>query len=276
MHPRHPETEETTCEERRRDLEPDPGQADRRGALRGAQAEPRRGVQEDRPADQRARLPQGQGPADGHRPAGRPRRGPRRGDQRGAPADVHRGAAEQRPRAAGAAGDRGHRSSRTTRPSSSPPRSTSSPRSRSRRTTASRPRSTTSRSPTRTSRSRSQALRERFATLNDVERAAADGDFVVIDLKATQDGEVVEGAEVSGMSYQVGRGGMLDGLDEALDRHEPPATRRPSPPSWSAATWSAQDVEVAVDGHRRSRSRSSPSSTTTSPRWRRSSTPSTS
>ncbi len=62
-----------------------------------------------------------------------------------------------------------------------------------------------------------QSLRERFATLNDVERAAADGDFVVLDLKATQDGEVVEGAEVSGMSYQVGRGGMLDGLDEALD-----------------------------------------------------------
>src|SRR5687768_15534946 len=61
-----------------------------------------------------------------------------------------------------------------------------------------------------------QSLRERFATLNEVERAAADGDFVVIDLKATKDGEVVEGAEVSDMSYQVGRGGMLDGLDEAL------------------------------------------------------------
>ena len=37
-----------------------------------------------------------------------------------------------------------------------------------------------------------------------------------MDLKATQDGEVVEGAEVAGMSYKVGRGGMLDGLDEAL------------------------------------------------------------
>jgi trigger factor len=61
-----------------------------------------------------------------------------------------------------------------------------------------------------------EALRERFATLSDVEREAADGDFVVIDLKATQDGEVVEGAEVTGMSYRVGRGGMLDGLDEAL------------------------------------------------------------
>jgi trigger factor len=61
-----------------------------------------------------------------------------------------------------------------------------------------------------------QALRERFATLVDVERAAADGDFVVLDLRATQGGEPVEGAEVAGMSYQVGRGGMLDGLDEAL------------------------------------------------------------
>jgi trigger factor len=61
-----------------------------------------------------------------------------------------------------------------------------------------------------------EALRERFASLHDVERAAADDDFVVIDLKATQDGEVVEGADVSGMSYKVGRGGMLDGLDEAL------------------------------------------------------------
>lgn len=60
------------------------------------------------------------------------------------------------------------------------------------------------------------ALRERFATLNDVEREAADGDFVVIDLVAKKDGEVVEGAEVSGMSYKVGRGGMLEGLDEAL------------------------------------------------------------
>ena len=33
---------------------------------------------------------------------------------------------------------------------------------------------------------------------------------------ATQNGEPVEGAEVSGMSYRVGRGGMLEGLDEAL------------------------------------------------------------
>ncbi|MBM9459381.1 trigger factor [Nocardioides sp. zg-536] len=60
------------------------------------------------------------------------------------------------------------------------------------------------------------ALRERFATLIDVERPAADGDFVVIDLVATKDGEVVEGAEIAGFSYKVGSGGMIEGLDEAL------------------------------------------------------------
>jgi trigger factor len=61
-----------------------------------------------------------------------------------------------------------------------------------------------------------QALRERFGSLVDVERAAEDGDFVVIDLVATKDDEPVEGAEVSEMSYRVGRGGMIEGLDEAL------------------------------------------------------------
>ena len=61
-----------------------------------------------------------------------------------------------------------------------------------------------------------QSLRERFGTLIDVERAAADGDFVVMDLKATQDGELVEGGEAAGVSYQIGQGGMIEGLDEAL------------------------------------------------------------
>ncbi|HXH79866.1 trigger factor [Nocardioides sp.] len=61
-----------------------------------------------------------------------------------------------------------------------------------------------------------QALRERFGTLVDVERAAGEDDFVTIDLTAMQDGEAIEGGDVSGMSYKVGRGGMLEGLDEAL------------------------------------------------------------
>ena len=133
--------------------------------------------------------------------------------------------------------------------------------------------STTSRSPTRTSRSRCRALRERFASLSEVERAAADGDFVVMDLVAKKDGEVVEGAEVSGMSYQVGKGGMLDGLDEALTGHVRRRRRPPSPRSWSAATSSAR-TSTSRSRSAPSRSRSSPSSTTTSRRPRPSSTPS--
>jgi trigger factor len=58
-----------------------------------------------------------------------------------------------------------------------------------------------------------EALRERFATLKDVERAAQDGDVVTIDLKATNDGEPVEGGEVNGYSYKVGSGDMLEGID---------------------------------------------------------------
>ena len=61
-----------------------------------------------------------------------------------------------------------------------------------------------------------EALRERFGTLSTVERPAVDGDFVTIDLVAAKGEETVEGGEVSGMSYKVGRGGMIEGLDEAL------------------------------------------------------------
>nr|WP_194720314.1 trigger factor [Cellulosimicrobium arenosum] len=61
---------------------------------------------------------------------------------------------------------------------------------------------------------RLDALRERFGTLVGVDRPAAEGDFVVLDLKAVVDGEEVD--SVSGVSYQIGSGNMLDGLDEAL------------------------------------------------------------
>ncbi len=60
------------------------------------------------------------------------------------------------------------------------------------------------------------SLRERFASLKGVERPVADGDFVSIDLAASVDGKVVEDAQASGISYEVGTGSMLDGLDEAL------------------------------------------------------------
>jgi trigger factor len=59
-------------------------------------------------------------------------------------------------------------------------------------------------------------LRDRFATLAGVERAAATGDYVSIDLSATIDGEAVEDATADSLSYEVGSDSLVRGLDEAI------------------------------------------------------------
>jgi trigger factor len=59
-------------------------------------------------------------------------------------------------------------------------------------------------------------MRERFATLAGVERAAASGDYVSIDLAATVDGEPVEDAVANNLSYEVGGNSLVDGLDDAI------------------------------------------------------------
>jgi len=61
---------------------------------------------------------------------------------------------------------------------------------------------------------RLDALRARFGSLVGVDRAVEDGDFVSIDLAAEIDGEQID--SVTGVSYEVGSGNMLEGLDEAL------------------------------------------------------------
>ncbi len=61
-----------------------------------------------------------------------------------------------------------------------------------------------------------QSLRERFGTLRGVDRAAAAGDFVSLDLAAALDGEDLADATAKGLSYQVGGGAILPGLDEAV------------------------------------------------------------
>jgi trigger factor len=59
-------------------------------------------------------------------------------------------------------------------------------------------------------------LRERFASTSVVERAAADGDVVKLDLEAKVDGEVLEDGVAEGIDYTVGSGRLLDGIDEAV------------------------------------------------------------
>ena len=59
-------------------------------------------------------------------------------------------------------------------------------------------------------------LRARFGTLTGVDRPAQQGDFVSIDLSATVDGEDVEEARTSGLSYEIGSGQLIEGIDDAL------------------------------------------------------------
>ncbi len=59
-------------------------------------------------------------------------------------------------------------------------------------------------------------LRERFASLKAADRPVQDGDYTSIDLSASVNGTPVEDAQASGLSYEVGSGSLLDGLDEAL------------------------------------------------------------
>lgn len=58
-------------------------------------------------------------------------------------------------------------------------------------------------------------LRSRFGTLVTVDRPAKAGDFVTLDLTATIGGSEVDTA--SNVSYELGSGELIDGIDEALD-----------------------------------------------------------
>ena len=59
-------------------------------------------------------------------------------------------------------------------------------------------------------------MRERFGMLTGVDRAAQDGDFVSIDLEAKLGDEVLEDGSTTGMSYEVGSGNLMEGLDDAV------------------------------------------------------------
>lgn len=59
-------------------------------------------------------------------------------------------------------------------------------------------------------------LRSRFATTAEVDRPAADGDRVTLDLVASRDGEPLPDGTAVDIAYIVGSGGMIDGLDVAV------------------------------------------------------------
>jgi trigger factor len=88
-------------------------------------------------------------------------------------------------------------------------------------------------------------LRARFGTLKGVERPVQTGDFVVIDLSATVDGESVDDASTSGLSYEVGSEELVDGIDEALVGTEAGKTATFTT-KLLAGEHSGKDAEVSV------------------------------
>ena len=60
-------------------------------------------------------------------------------------------------------------------------------------------------------------LRERSARLDTVDRAAAQGDFVVMDYKGTLDGEAFAGGEGRDQMVELGSGRLVPGFEEQLD-----------------------------------------------------------
>ncbi len=61
-----------------------------------------------------------------------------------------------------------------------------------------------------------ERMRDQFAQVEVVDRPAAEGDYVTIDIGATYEGEPVEEAAAHELLYEVGSGGFIEGIDEVL------------------------------------------------------------
>ena len=90
---------------------------------------------------------------------------------------------------------------------------------------------------------RMNALRARFGTLTGVERVAAMGDFVSIDLVAAIGEDEIDTAK--GISYEIGTGNMIDGLDDALVGLAAEETKTFTAPL-SGGERKGQDAEITV------------------------------
>ena len=91
-----------------------------------------------------------------------------------------------------------------------------------------------------------QRLRERFGSLTPVERAVQEGDFVTLDLSSAYEGEPIEEATAAGLSYEVGSGELVEGLDEAIVGVEAGGSAAITT-RLRSGEWIDKDVEVTVE-----------------------------
>ena len=93
-----------------------------------------------------------------------------------------------------------------------------------------------------------ERLRSRFGTLITVDRPAKTGDFVTLDLVAVIDDTEVDTA--SGISYELGSGELLEGIDEALDSLTAGETTT-FESKLLGGDHEGETAEITVDRHRR-------------------------
>jgi trigger factor len=92
-------------------------------------------------------------------------------------------------------------------------------------------------------------MRESLASLETVERAAANGDFVVMDFVGTIDGEPFEGGEARGFLLELGSGRLIEGFEDQLvgaaagDEREVAVT---FPEDYQAEQLAGHDAKFAV------------------------------
>jgi trigger factor len=92
-------------------------------------------------------------------------------------------------------------------------------------------------------------LRERSARLDTVERAAASGDFVVMDYKGTLDGEPFPGGEGRDQMVELGSGRLVPGFEEQLEGAEAGQDRSVTvefPDDYPAEELAGREAEFAV------------------------------
>ena len=61
-----------------------------------------------------------------------------------------------------------------------------------------------------------ERMRHQFAELDDVDREGFDGDYVLVDVRTTLDGEEFAAGSANDLLYEIGSGSFLDGMDQAL------------------------------------------------------------
>jgi trigger factor len=95
-----------------------------------------------------------------------------------------------------------------------------------------------------------ERIREGFAKLEPVERAAADGDVLLVDFEGLRDGKAFEGGKASDYLLELGGGQLIEGFEEQLSGAEAGEARKVEvtfPEDYQAEELAGEDAVFNID-----------------------------